>query len=118
MFRDKLVRLLERLRIATEQRQIEWEDTADEDMFRTSLGNGMVRIGKKSFLDEEGDPQTVYTAYLLTRDGMIADETEITGGKEYAAMESLYALARQSTRGADELIDSMLNELSTLKAGT
>lgn len=103
----KFLELIQDLREATANGKVIWEDTADESMFRTVLGHGMIRIGKGD------ESESAYTVWLLRPDGTIADEIEVAvGTPEFEIMTDLYDMARRSVRGADDLLESMIDDLA------
>jgi hypothetical protein len=108
MHSKKFLQLLTDLRDATAQSRIEWEDTADEDMFRTNLGPGMVRVSKSILSDDE---RPYYTVWLLDPEGRVVDEYEALGGEDFSTIAELYELARRSARNASELVEAMLATL-------
>ena len=113
MVNEQFRQLLRKLSDATARGKIAWEETADENMFRTALGQGMVRIGKSHFQVEDETSVPAYTAVLLDSDGSVADELEVASGQDFVVMEALFNMARQQARNAEDLLKSMLNELET-----
>lgn len=113
MEKNKFLKLLSDLREATAQGRVQWQDTADEDMFRAGIGNGMVRVGESKEFDPEEvlPPSTVYTAWLLDRKGQVADELKAYHGEEYVTLSDLYRMARRLARNADDLLSNMLAEI-------
>ena len=108
MASQKIIDLLRALKHGTETRQVHWEDLPDEEMFRTQLGGGLIRIG----LVAEG-AQSGYRLTLLGINGSIAAETTFYRGEAgYDLIEELFDAARLKARGGDFIIDNILQQLA------
>lgn len=108
MASEKILNLIRALKKGTEEKRVHWQDLPDEQMFRTQMAGGLVRVGII-----EVDERTGYSLSLIGIGGSIAAEEEFfpvsTG---YDLMEDLYRSARMVARGGDYLVDSIIRELN------
>lgn len=106
MASPKILDLLNALRVGTSNRQVFWEDLPDEDMFRTQIAGGLIRIGKTE--DKKG-----YTIWLMGHGGAVAAEaTFFQRDTGYDIIEDVYASARLVARGGDALLDNIIRQLN------
>ena len=104
----KFVQLLENIRDATAKGRLQWEDTIHEDSFRLVLDYAILRIGVSY---DDGLERETYSAFLMNEAGRVVDSlTSEEGSRELLA--NLFGLARRSARGAEDLIDRMLGDLT------
>jgi hypothetical protein len=106
MLPEKFLQVLQTLKTGTEKGFLTWEDLPDEEMFRTSIAGGLVRIGK---IKEEG--KTGYTLTLTGHAGAIAAELEFwPGDNGYDLIADIYTSARLAARGGTQLLDMIINQ--------
>ena len=112
MTSDKIMKLLDKLKEATQGGRTRWAETADEDEFRVVFKTGMVRVGRAEAFDEDsGLWEKGYTATFLNRDGRVVEEFTRCRGEGHGLMAELFELARRSARRGDSLLDEMLAEV-------
>ena len=108
MASQRFLDLLQALKHGTEGNQIFWEDLPDEEMFRTQVGGGLVRIGRV-----EGGSGRGYALWLIGQGGAVAAEVEFYPGEPgYGLIEDVYSSARLRARGGDMLIDNIIRQLT------
>lgn len=109
MASQKFIDLLKALQVGTAKKQVFWEDLPDEDMFRTHIGGGLIRLGRAEDGTRKG-----YALWLIGHGGAIAAEVEFYPGEAgYELIEDVYSTARLAARGGDMLIDNIIRQLST-----
>jgi hypothetical protein len=108
---EKLHRLLLELAQATIKGKLSWEDTADDEEFRAVLKPGMVRIGRRVALYDDGESSRYFAVTLLNREGRIAEEFEARESPEIEMSADLFELARRSALKGDALFDDLLADL-------
>ena len=101
-------RLASRLLAATQQGKVQWSETADEDMFRSTFKEAAVRIAR-IFDDQNPREDAYYKIFLLNKSGRIADESPAEG--DGGDLERLFDEARRSARDSTSVIESILAEL-------
>jgi hypothetical protein len=106
MATQKIVELLNALMVGTEKRQVFWEDLPDEDMFRTHVGGGLIRIGRTE--DKKG-----YALWLMGHGGAIVAEASFLPSEPgFQLSEEVYSSARLAARGGNELLDNIIRQLN------
>lgn len=106
MLSEKFLQLLQAVKAGTEKHFLHWEDLPDEDMFRTQIAGGLLRIGKIKSAVKAG-----YTLSLTGNTGTIAAELEFwPGDSGYELIEDIYRQVQLSTRGGEQLIESIINQ--------
>jgi hypothetical protein len=113
---EKNKRLIQLLLSKTKKGEIDWQESF-QNAFQVSFKDNSVRIA----LDDTNDQNWVYTIFLLNASGEVADrfsdeelDLEDTGqvaGDWYSALKELYTLALRHSRGADKVLNSILDEL-------
>jgi hypothetical protein len=75
---SKLTQVLFGLIDHSEVGRLRWEETAEENMFRTKLNSGMIRVG------EDRDPigKRHYTVWIMDQEGRIVEELVRGTGRE------------------------------------
>src|SRR4051812_15998661 len=112
----KLVRLLQDLKILTEQGKVAWSETADEDEFRVALKSGFLQISRGTSYTEEGDAARHYLVTVLNREAKLIEDLVATEGDKAELLRSLPDLARRSARRGDNVIDDMLIDVESRMA--
>jgi hypothetical protein len=108
---QKLHRLFHELTQATNRGKLSWEDTADDEEFRAVLKPGMVRIGRRVALYDDGESSRYFAVTLLNREGRIAEEFDSRESSETEMFAELFELARRSALKGDALFDDLLADL-------
>ena len=111
MTEEKLIRLLQQLKIASEHDRLDWQETADEGSFRVHLGGGMVRVGEGVCRDDDDMPHPAYHVTILDRRGNVVDEMSETGGPLFDLIGEVHRLARRRARNAEQALDEMLSAI-------
>lgn len=112
----KYLTLVRRLAERTIGGNVEWEETAEEDVFQTSFTDHSIQIWRTR--NPEYDEYDYHIGVYKpsgTRVVTISD-TDFTGPESTTAFQSLsatYEQARRSALGADEAIDAILSALSS-----
>ncbi|HEX8429640.1 MAG TPA: hypothetical protein VF625_00075 [Longimicrobium sp.] len=110
---DKRVVLIKRLLHRTENGGMTWEPTARENEFLSSFSGYTVSIGSRR--TSPGDPDLVFSIY--NADGSLVeefDDTDLPADNDfdpYVTMGRLHEMARRYAMGAEQALDSLLNEL-------
>src|SRR4051812_13423159 len=107
----KFLKLISELTQATVAGKLTWEDTADEEEFRTVLKPGMVRIGRRIAYADDGDSMTCFGLTLLNREGRVVEEFETQEPQFLERASQLFELARRSALKGDVLLDDLLADL-------
>ena len=104
----KLIELLRALQVGTQEKRIVWEDLPDEDMFRGQVAGAFVRLGKTEKRFQRG-----YALWLIGPGGAVVAEAEYYPDDDgYEVIEDVYATARLSARGGDQLLAQMIRKLN------
>ena len=111
MASDRFMKLLESLKTATIAKTIKWEETADESAFRVGLGPGVVRIDTH----RDSDNDEVYRAVLLDEHARTLDDAVSYQQSSDQTVNDLFVLARTSALRVDEVIDQMMDSLTSGK---
>jgi hypothetical protein len=106
----KLTSLLALLKNGTEARRLQWQTTPDENTFRVSLANGLVRLSRNESEALTPVPVT-YTLSVLDDRGQLIDDYTPESEQEKASLAELFGVVRRSTLNLEHILDSMLNEL-------
>ena len=110
---EKIQRLVSDLLAATETGRVRWEDTADENTFRTSLRSGMVQVGKSAAPPEEEGMDACHQVSLFDRRGRLIEELTVPALKGWEELAHLFEAARRSARKTDEVLDQILAEIKS-----
>ena len=110
-----MLKLVQRLHGKTASGQVQWERTANEDVFQSSFPNYVVRVAVGP------GPSSGSTEYFLTiRDegGAVIESTSdraisqaLIAPNAFTLMEELHTMARRQALGVDKALDSLLSEL-------
>lgn len=109
-------RLLQRIRLATDEQKITWDRTALESAFVTTLGSYVILLEK-----QEDDQPSKYTIKLQDGFGDLIDEFDDVDlddnpfeSQYLSFMANLYLKIRRQISGADAAINEVLAELDKL----
>ena len=110
-----MLKLMQRLYAKTAAGQVQWERTANEDVFQSSFPSYVVRVS----VEPSSNPEA--PDYFLTiRDehGRVIESTSdvailqaIPESKAFTLMKELHDMARRQALGVDKALDSLLSEL-------
>ncbi|MFY0528849.1 hypothetical protein ACN28I_38710 [Archangium gephyra] len=103
--------LLKALLEKTQAKKVKWIHTTESSAYRIALGDGVVRI--ENSVDEDGDRYC--SATLLNRRGQMLDEiTQYTGANNphWPLLYDLFSAARRSALAVDDVLSSMIKDLS------
>lgn len=104
MLSPKFSEVLSSLMIGTEKNFVTWQDIPAEDMFRTQVAGGLIRVGKM-----KDDTRLGYSFLLTGKNGALAAELEFWPGDDgYDLISELYNQARLHARGGDHLLDMII----------
>ncbi|MBX9680447.1 MAG: hypothetical protein K2X38_16940 [Gemmataceae bacterium] len=110
-FNQMMQRLVRLLIDRTENGEQKWEDTADEDAFRSMLRTGFVRVNQNTrHSEDQYEPQVGYSITLLDKKGREVDVYAPGPQERTDDVVELWRLARRSARQGDELVKSFLKE--------
>lgn len=108
----KLERLIELLTKATEDKELNWEATTDENSFRAMFPGGAVRVNRSPLLFEgrpgihaNGGGGIPYSLTVLNGSGEVVDEYSPDDSTRLA---NLFSLARKSALRPDDIVDSIM----------
>ena len=108
MIDETVVELLHGLKSATGANRIRWENLPDEEMFRTTLPDGLIRIGETSTDDEKA-----YTLWIMDDMSFIVDVVTIhSDDPQFPLMELVYRLARLAARNGKSVMQRMVKTLA------
>ena len=118
MASPQFLHLLEQLCKTGRQRQLPWQTSRKSRYssrcdFQIALGEGVVRIeGNDEYSDE---PESCYSAYLSTRDGLLVDEVAAYSdeSEHYPLLHEIYQQARIGAFDLPRMIDSMQQDLES-----
>jgi hypothetical protein len=108
---NEMMDLVGRLFIATRQGRIKWQDTAEEEMFRTNFKQGSVRVGVVGGYNEEVGEFQQFKIVVLNKEGKIADEYIPDSASDISRCKELFVLARRSARDTDNVLSEIFEEL-------
>lgn len=111
--RNKFHKLVQQLISSTENGRIVWTDTADEDAFRANMQGGMVRVQKRTRLDEGGHEEIGCSLTLLDLNGRELEEYYPAPIVEERELTDLWNRARRSSRGTVNVLDRLLKETAS-----
>ncbi|HXD84998.1 MAG TPA: hypothetical protein VN641_00785 [Urbifossiella sp.] len=110
MATQQFVQLLSALKKGTDERRVHWEDLADEDMFRTRQGGGLIRIGQSSLASTT---RKGYTLWVIGPAGEIVAEIDFfPEDAGYDLIEDLYHSARLQARGGQQIVENIIRTLN------
>jgi len=111
---DLILALLKRSQSGSQH----WEDVSDpdEEMYRTVVGDGLVRMSRRrdSWRDEKGVSRTLthITVWVFGSHGKEIAETEYTEQTTFLpTVEELFELAKSQARNSPHELDEMLDVL-------
>jgi hypothetical protein len=115
--RSRFEALLRQLLIATREKKLSWEETADENTFRLIFDGGMVNVTQRSAV--VGVPlRTKYIATLLNEHNNLVEEFDPENEVEGALLSDVFHAARKSSVHPEEVFSSIERELQhRLQAG-
>jgi hypothetical protein len=99
---SKIQRLLILLEKGTREGRLSWEQAAGENEFRVTLGNGLVRVGKRG----EG-----FTLTVLDQGNRVIDEVHVATRTELPRLAEVHQLAREYALNLEGAMDNLLSEL-------
>lgn len=122
-YEEKLAEVVRRLHRKSAEGNIEWRADPGDDYFFAEVGDRVVRIGYFHYHGDDGDPVTDMEIAILDSSGnvleTIRDTTlysiplKIAGYSGwFAYMSALYEAARRKVTGAEEAVNTLLEELS------
>lgn len=107
----------------TRNKKIVWEQTSDEDRFKTKIGSGVVAISREDIWDGGYVPEnTRYTLSIINDAGILAENISIYENsssleESYKQLKELYETAKDSYLKINDTIQNMLKELDELDKG-
>ncbi|MFO0805283.1 MAG: hypothetical protein U0791_19440 [Gemmataceae bacterium] len=111
-----ILALLKRTRAGSQR----WEDVSDpdEEMFRTVVGDGLVRMSRRrdAWRDESGIPRSMthVTIWVFGSHGQEIAEVDYTEQTTFlATVEELFEAAKAQARNSTEELDHMLASLGS-----
>ncbi len=111
---DKLATILKLAAERTLAGRIEWQTPHGEQVIRTKIGNGVLRIQQDTLHDEvSGESKPIYEVYILEGDGLVVEDYTIDNPVEptYLVVNDLYA--RVMSQRKSLVLDSMLTALQS-----
>ena len=117
---EKVMELLRLLLAQTRAGKVDWEYMADDEMVRTAVGKGLVRIGREDnlVLTPTGGaplpPATVYYVWIIGSNGRVTDRYIVTPAEthNYAITSQLYHEAQNKAQDSNQVLQSMIDSLS------
>ncbi len=112
--KETQLRLAQRLLAKTQNGEIGWERTSEDDVFQASFKGYAAQVGTRSAPIGGGVQRIDYIVRVLNEDGEIVDEfadTDIPRGEALETMRQLHELARRRVLGADQALDAILGQL-------
>jgi hypothetical protein len=103
MERSEVFELLGAILEATRRGEIKWDETADEDTFRSMFRKGMVKVWRT----EEGHP----AAGIFNQNNTLLTEVAPESAEDSTCLEAVYEAARNSALKPGEVIKGILDEI-------
>ncbi len=120
---NKLNELIDLLSEAMDANRVEWEETPDENEFRTVLNTGMIRlrhhipiyapISGQAYFSQPMIPES-YSLTIMDKKNQMIDELRSEGKEQNARMASLWKKVRRIILDLDPSYNSLLGELRQL----
>lgn len=107
---EKFRRLVQQLLSRTQNGSVVWTDTGDPDAFRANMHGGMVRVQKRMLLLEESQEVPEHSLTLLDQKGRELEDYCPETLEPESDLANLWNLARRSSRGTIDVLDSLLKE--------
>ncbi len=113
---DRFRTLVRLLNEGTDKGRLGWQQTADEDEYRVTLGSGMVRVGKHDspqlLTSGEANPRAVaYYLVVLDHKNQVIEEFRPAGGEDEAVLSELFGKVRRQALNLDQSYDNLFREL-------
>lgn len=120
----KIEKLIEQLYRRTVERKIQWQKTADENVFLTAFPDYSMRIlyrqryhpllEMSKMLAHDYAPEITYILQIYDDAGDLIDEIKDNSLEQESAekLREIYKIARRNAMGVDKAIDKLLYELS------
>lgn len=119
---QKFEKIITLLIVATKSNRLQWSTTPDEETFRATLPQSVVRVTRIPQGSDGDDGGTAlresYTLSLLNEEGRVVEELCLPDPSESQQLGVLYSLARRSALGTDEFLTGVLDELTRVVART
>jgi hypothetical protein len=107
---EDLARFVEKLLALTESKRVQWQDTPDEDQFRSVLKEGAVIIERISNVPEH----FFYRAILLNSNDQPIAELQSTDAQQQGVLRNLFNSARNSALKVEDVFRKLLVEINQL----
>jgi hypothetical protein len=104
---EKYKMIVAGLAAKTEEKQIRWKETAEENTFQVSFANYSVTLSAQDHFRRG----TSYVVNILNAEGRSVDSFSDNLDGTYEPMAELYEKARRQALGADKALDEILTEL-------
>jgi hypothetical protein len=118
MTHDKLVTLLQKLEERTSASDIEWERTAYENRFQTTVGGYTLSLSQS---ESEVPDSYDYVLRIHAADGAIVEaisdeeiHQSVPSFSAYKSMGNIFRGARRSAMGVEQAVDSIIQGLDDL----
>jgi hypothetical protein len=114
MAQSKIVRLVISLAEKTDRNELQWEPTAEEEVFQVSFPHYSVQIRLvENFASATPDGVLIV---IRNKEGLVIDQvSDVDLQKEwseaYSVMSGIYGKARRKALGVDKALDELLKEL-------
>lgn len=115
---SKLHEFIRALASRTEERKLNWEQTAEDDVYQVSFAEYVIKVFHKHTRAANGDN---YCLAILNKDGTVVDTTDDDSLREegfddaYIFLKKLHDAARRAAMGVDKALDSLLSTLAELE---
>jgi hypothetical protein len=114
MANEKIRSLVETLARKTEQNKVNWEKTAEQNLFQASFPNYTIHIFSRPSRDEES---TDYFFQIIDEDGTVIEDVSDAMLKETrldnitTIMAGMFRTAKRKALGVDKALDAILAAL-------
>jgi hypothetical protein len=107
---ETFLALLDTLLQRTRNGKLTWSDTADENVFRLVMENGMIRVERDPSVSEDLD-EAPDTLLVLNRENKVVDRFVPKNRETSEKLSRLWEMARRSARNADQVLANLLQEI-------
>jgi len=113
---QKIRNIIQALQRLTDEGRLPWSSTPDEETFRASIPQGIVRIAKVVPTLAESDAlaagEDTYLLTLLDNGGRTVEQHRPSDKLERAMLSRLYIEARRSALKTDDFLEAVLRDLN------
>lgn len=113
---DKIVTFFELLKKLTNNGNMQWSVTSDDDIYQSSFSNYSVQISKCP--DENGEPDyfiTIFDSNGETIEHLQPSDISPPYRKPYLEFSELFEITRRQALGVDQALDDIIKEMKKME---